>query len=112
MSSCARKKKLKEKKHHYILVSQTTKTNAKEKKKKKELKNLTLKKKKKRQSLSLMLFFVRSLTIQTKKKSERSRKNMIHNTYDAITTSEEKNIKIYKSQKKFTDIKEEKRYLF
>jgi hypothetical protein len=44
------------------------------------------------------------------KKWKKRRENMIHNTYDAITTSE-KNIKIDKSQKKFTGMKKkQKRY--
>jgi len=102
------------------LVSQTTKTNAKEKRsrrrktEKDSLKYLTLEKEKDNDYHLSYCFFCLIVYNTNKKNRKKRRENMIHNTYDAITTSEKRNIKIdINHKKKFTGIEEEKkRYLF
>jgi hypothetical protein len=104
----AQKKLIEKKTSLYILISQTTKTNAKEKKRRTEkdfLKYLTLEKKEeKKETITITYVIFCLIDNNTNKKKEREKenekKNMIHNTYDAITTSEKKNIKIDKSQKR------------
>jgi prophage antirepressor-like protein len=79
------------------LISQTTKTNAKEKKRRTEkdfLKYLTLEKKEEKKETITITYVIFCLidnnTNKKREKERRMKKNMIHNTYDAITTSGKK----------------------
>jgi len=65
-------------------------------------------------TITYLIFLLFDRLQYKQKKWKKRRENMIHNTYDAITTSEKRNIKIdINHKKKFTGIeRKKKRYLF